>query len=83
MRLSFQAVKRAIVTYLARIFHRGDAQRAQQRDAWVWVRGMTPQGLDAPARQAVQPGARCWDAMGVACFCPVQTGFAIQQGFPL
>jgi hypothetical protein len=66
---------------LARIFHRGDAHRAQQRDAWV--RGMTPQGLDAPARQAVRPSARCWDAMGVECFCPIQIGFAMKPGFSL
>jgi len=57
----------------ARIFHRGNAQRARQRDAWA--RGMPPQGLDAPARQAVRPGARCRDAMGVECFCPAQHGF--------
>jgi hypothetical protein len=41
------------------------------------------QGLDAPARQAVQPGARCWDALGVECFCPEQIGFAMKQGFCL
>jgi hypothetical protein len=62
---------------LTRIFHRGGAQRAQQRDAWV--RGMAQQGPGAPARQAVQPGARCWDAMGVECFCPVETGFAMKE----
>ena len=66
---------------LTRIFHRGDTQRAQQRDAWV--RGMAQQGLDAPARQAVQPGARCWDAMGVECFCPVQNGLPSKDGFSL
>jgi len=52
---------------LTRIFHRGGVQRAQQRDAWV--RDMTQQGLDAPARQAVRPGACCWNALGVECFC--------------
>jgi hypothetical protein len=44
---------------------------------------MLQQGLDAPARQAVQPGTRCWDAMGVECFCLVQIGFAMKLGFSL
>jgi hypothetical protein len=41
---------------------------------------MAQQGLDAPAKQAVQPGARCRDALGVECFCLLQTGFAMKEG---
>jgi glycolate oxidase len=47
------------------------------------VRGVPPQGLDAPARQDVQPGARRWDAMGAECFCPVQIGFSMHDHFSL
>ena len=62
---------------LARIFHRGDVQRAPERDAWRC--GMVRQGLGAPASQAAVPGARSGDAMDVECFCKIQTEFAIQE----
>jgi hypothetical protein len=44
---------------------------------------MPQQGLSAPARQAVRPGARYWDALGVERFCPVQIGIAIEDSFSL
>jgi len=48
------------------MFHRGDAQRARPRDAWVC--GVAQQGPGAPAKQAARPGARRRDAMDVECF---------------
>jgi uncharacterized protein involved in copper resistance len=42
---------------------------------------MPQQGLPAPARQTVRPGARCWDAMGVECFAQYKLDLAMQDDF--
>jgi uncharacterized protein involved in copper resistance len=42
---------------------------------------MSQQVLHAPARQAVQPGTRCRDALGVECFARYKLDLTMQDHF--